>query len=137
MCGFSPLAQTRPLCGRGHPHPRPPHAQNPCGGLRIRGGASATEGRTRPRRAPADETPTAKPQHMPAHFHPSKRHRGRRVITWFSGYGGFRESTIRCTPGWTVVGGTEDTRSDKGAKIAALWEDNNPHGKILGHHDEA
>ena len=31
------------------------------------------------------------PQHMPAHFHPSKRHRGRRVITWFSGYDGFRE----------------------------------------------
>ena len=35
-----------------------------------------------------------------------------------------------------MVGGTDDTRSDKGAKIAALWEDNNPGGRILGHHDE-
>ena len=35
-----------------------------------------------------------------------------------------------------MVGGTEDTESDKGARIAALWEDNNPHGKILGHHRE-
>ena len=73
---------------------------------------------------------------MPAHFHPSKRHRGRRVITWFSEYDGFREPTIRRTPGWTVVGGTDDTRSDKGAKIEPLWEDNNPGGRILGHHDE-
>ena len=34
---------------------------------------------TRPANNP-DETPPANQQHMPAHFHPSKRHRGRRVI---------------------------------------------------------
>ena len=92
---------------------------------------------TQPAKNPDATTPANQhPQHMPAHFHPSKRHRGRRVITWFSGYDGFRESTVRRTPGWSVVGGTEDTRSEKGARIATLWEDNNPHGKILGHHSE-
>ena len=84
-----------------------------------------------------DATPPANQQQAPAHFNPSRRRRGRRVVTWFSGYGGFHESTIlRRTTDWTVVGGTEDTRSDKSTKIAALWEDNNPHGKILGHHEE-
>ena len=36
-----------------------------------------------------------------------------------------------------MVCATEDTQSVKGAKIAALWECNNPHGKILRHHEEA
>ena len=34
------------------------------------------------------------------------------------------------------MGGTEDVLSDKGRRIATLWEDNNPGGRILGHHDE-
>ena len=85
-----------------------------------------------------DTTPTAhqRSPHMPTHFHPGKRRSGRRIITWFSGYDGFRESTIRRTVDWSVVGGTEDTTTEKGARIAALWEDNNPHGTILGHHRE-
>ena len=92
---------------------------------------------TQPAKNP-DATPTAhqRSPHMPAHFHPSKRRSGRRIITWFSGYDGFRESTIRRTVDWSVVGGTEDTTTEKGARIATLWEDNNPHGKILGHHRE-
>ena len=39
-------------------------------------------------------------------------------------------------PKWQVAGGTEDTTSDKGRRIATLWEDNNPDGRILGHHTE-
>lgn len=57
-------------------------------------------------------------------------------MTWFSGYDGFREAAVRYEPQWHVVGGTEDTRQDRGRRIATLWEDNNPHGRILGHHDE-
>ena len=55
MCGFSPLARPRPLCGRGHPHPRPPHAQNPCGGLRVRGALLRLRGVPDPSRAPGLE----------------------------------------------------------------------------------
>ena len=55
MCGFSPLARARPLCGRGHPHPRPLHAQNPCGGLRVRGPLLRLRGVPDPSRAPVSE----------------------------------------------------------------------------------
>ena len=55
------------------------------------------------------------------------------VVLWLRRFPGINRPTHT---GWSVVGGTEDTESDKGARIAALWEDNNPHGKILGHHRE-
>ena len=53
MCGFSPLARPRPLCGRDHPHPRLPHAQNPCGELRVRGPLLRLRGVPDPVGAPA------------------------------------------------------------------------------------
>ena len=83
-----------------------------------------------------DNITPASPRRAPSKFHPCKRKPGRRVVTWFSGYDGFREAAVVHEPKWQVAGGTEDTTSDKGRRIATLWEDNNPDGRILGHHTE-
>ena len=101
--------------------------------------APPTTAQTFPTPAPNPDkaTPTRpRPAHTPPHLHPGNRGPGRRVVTWFSGYDGFREAAVVHEPRWQVVNGTEDVETDKGRRIAKIWEDNNPGGRILGHHDE-
>ena len=106
-----------------HAHPQQPIGEN--------------DRATIPTPAPnPDNITPASPRRAPSKFHPCKRKPGRRVVTWFSGYDGFREAAIVHEPKWQVAGGTEDVESDKGRRIATLWEDNNPDGRILGHHTE-
>ena len=83
-----------------------------------------------------DNITAAQPRKTPSWFRPCNREPGRRAITWFSGYDGFTEAAVVHEPKWQIVGGTEDVLSDKGRRIETLWEDNNPGGRILGHHDE-
>ena len=76
-----------------------------------------------------DETPLPTPHA----FHPSHRRTGRRVVTVFSGYDGFREAACQAGSVWRAIAGCEDIHQNKKARvIAALWDDNNPHGKIVG-----
>ena len=76
-----------------------------------------------------DETPLPTPHA----FHPSHRRTGRRVVTVFSGYDGFREAACQAGSVWRAIAGCEDIHQSKKARvIAALWDDNNPHGKIVG-----
>ena len=110
-----------------------PHQQD------VHANAPPTTAQTFPTPAPNPDkaTPTRpRPAHTPPHLHPGNRWPGRRVVTWFSGYDGFREAAVVHEPRWQVVGGTEDVETDKGRRIAKIWEDNNPGGRILGHHDE-
>ena len=51
----------------------------------------------------------------------------------FSGYDGFREAACQAGSVWRAIAGCEDIHQSKKARvIAALWDDNNPHGKIVG-----
>ena len=70
---------------------------------------------------------------IPHTFHPSHRRTGRRVVTVFSGYDGFREAAAEAGSIWQAIAGCEDIHQNRKAKIiAALWDDVNPHGKIVG-----
>ena len=73
-------------------------------------------------------------QHPTPHaFHPSHRRTGRRVVTAFSGYDGFREAAAVAGSIWQAIAGCEDIHQNRKARvIAALWDDVNPHGKIVG-----
>ena len=73
-------------------------------------------------------------QHPTPHaFHPSHRRTGRRVVTVFSGYDGFREAATEAGSIWQGIAGCEDIHQHRKARaIAALWDDVNPHGKIVG-----
>ena len=76
-----------------------------------------------------DETPLPTPHA----FHPSHRRTGRRVVTVFSGYDGFREAACQAGSVWRAIAGCEDIHQNRKARvIAALWDDNNPRGKIVG-----
>jgi hypothetical protein len=67
----------------------------------------------------------------PHAFHPSHRRIGRRVVTVFSGYDGFREAATEAGSIWKAIAGCEDVHKNRKAKIiAALCDDVNPHGKM-------
>ena len=122
---------TQAAPGQHSKQPQPPQQQQPQ--QRIQD----DNRKTIPTPAPnPDNITAAQPRQTPSRFHPCNRKPGRRVITWFSGYDGFREAAIVHEPKWQVVGGTEGVLSDKGRRIATLWEDDNPGGRILGHHGE-
>ena len=80
-----------------------------------------------------DDSYNEAPLPTPHTFHPSHRRTGRRVVTVFSGYDGFREAACQAGSIWQAIAGCEDIHQNKKARvIAALWDDNNPHGRIVG-----